>query len=176
LQEAALRLFTARGFDDVTVDEVAEAASVSHMTFFRHFPTKEAVVLDDPYNPVIGQAVGAQDPRLPALERVCRGVRAAWRQMEEPEDEATRLRLRLVAGHPGLRARMCEYNHRTEEIIVDVLCKDEVPILEARVAAGAVLGALTGALFDWAEGADPVRLGETILSALSLLAPDRTPT
>ena len=54
LQEHALRLFSERGFDDVTVEEVARAAGFSHMTFFRHFPTKDAVVLDDPYDPVLG--------------------------------------------------------------------------------------------------------------------------
>lgn len=54
LQDHAIRLFGQRGFDNVTVEEVARAAGVSHMTFFRHFPTKESVVLDDPYDPVIG--------------------------------------------------------------------------------------------------------------------------
>ncbi len=40
----ALRLIEQQGFDATTVQEIADAAGVSHMTFFRHFPTKEAVV------------------------------------------------------------------------------------------------------------------------------------
>ncbi len=44
------------------------------MTFFRYFPTKEDVVLDDPYDPVLAQAVGIQAVDLPALERVRRGL------------------------------------------------------------------------------------------------------
>ncbi|MEU7133138.1 helix-turn-helix domain-containing protein [Streptomyces sp. NPDC046261] len=46
LADAALRLFTERGFDDVGVREVAEAADVSLSTLFKHFPSKEALVFD----------------------------------------------------------------------------------------------------------------------------------
>ncbi|HEY4242356.1 MAG TPA: TetR family transcriptional regulator [Kofleriaceae bacterium] len=46
LSEAAIRLFTARGFDHVTVREIADAADVSTTTLMKHFPTKEALVFD----------------------------------------------------------------------------------------------------------------------------------
>ncbi|MEI5133785.1 helix-turn-helix domain-containing protein [Streptomyces libani] len=46
LTDAAVRLFTERGFDDVGVREVAEAADVSLSTLFKHFPSKEALVFD----------------------------------------------------------------------------------------------------------------------------------
>ncbi|MBM4795973.1 TetR/AcrR family transcriptional regulator [Streptomyces sioyaensis] len=46
LADAALRLFTERGFDNVGVREVAEAADVSLSTLFKHFPNKEALVFD----------------------------------------------------------------------------------------------------------------------------------
>jgi AcrR family transcriptional regulator len=170
LQEQAIRLFSERGFDKVTVAEVAQAAGVSHMTFFRHFPTKESVVLDDPYDPILGEAVSRQSPNLPALERVRRGVLEAWQAVDEPSDEMTRKRIELAAAHQSLRARVWENNRRTEEVIIGALTDTGTPRFEAAIAAGAVLGALTAALFDWAEG-DSDSLGDLITGAMQLLEP-----
>ncbi|MEV6578785.1 helix-turn-helix domain-containing protein [Streptomyces sp. NPDC051582] len=47
LADAAMRLFTERGFDDVGVRDVAEAADVAVTTLFKHFPSKEALVFDE---------------------------------------------------------------------------------------------------------------------------------
>lgn len=170
LQEVALRLFTAHGFDNVTVEEVARAAGFSHMTFFRHFPTKEAVVLDDPYDPVLGAAIAAQDRALPPLERVRRAVLEAWEGLDEPGDELTRARIELAASHPSLRAKVWENNRATEQVMVDALTGTGVPGLEAHVAAGAVLGALTAALFDWAADDRGDTLGDRVRQAMSLLS------
>lgn len=171
LQEEALRLFTERGFDEVSVEEVARAAGVSHMTFFRHFPTKESVVLDDPYDPLLGSAVAAQKTDLPALERVRLAVLEAWEAIDEPGDDMTRARIELAAAHPSLRAKVWENNRRTEEVIVEALTRSGVDGLESRVAAGATLGALTAALFDWAENPDGETLGDRVRRAMHLLAP-----
>src|SRR3954471_19710692 len=46
LADAALELFLERGFDQVGVKEVADAADVSVTTLFKHFPSKEALVFD----------------------------------------------------------------------------------------------------------------------------------
>lgn len=174
LQSEALRLFAASGYDNVTVEEVARAAGVSHMTFFRHFPTKESVVLDDPYDPLIGEAVSRQGRSLPALERVRLGLLESWGTLDEPDDDTTRSRIRLASSHPSLRARIWENNHRTETIIVDSLTSTGVDPLEARVAAGAVLGALTAALIDWAEDERSGTLGDRVRRAMSQLSADHT--
>lgn len=46
IADAALRLFLDRGYDQVTIKEVADAADVSTTTLFKHFPGKEALVFD----------------------------------------------------------------------------------------------------------------------------------
>jgi AcrR family transcriptional regulator len=46
ISNAATHLFVERGFDNVTVDEIAEAADVGRMTVFNHFPRKEDMFFD----------------------------------------------------------------------------------------------------------------------------------
>ncbi|WP_283253297.1 TetR family transcriptional regulator [Actinotalea sp. K2] len=171
LQACALELFLARGFDATTVTEIADAAGVSHMTFFRHFPTKESVLLDDPYDPLVADAVVAQPSDLPTLERVRRGLLAAWSAAPEPVDTETRARISLIADHPGLRARSWENTQRTEDVIVTALTGEGVPRLEARVAAAACLGAIMAALLDWGSDDAGEPLGARLASALGQLAP-----
>lgn len=169
LQEQAMALFVQQGFDETTVAQIAEAAGVSQMTFFRYFPTKDAVVFDDPYDPVIADIVAAQDPKLPALERVRLGLLAAWGSVREPADNATREKIRLIAGHTRLAAGVWENNRRTENLIVEALTRTGVGRLEARVAAGACLGGLTAALLDWASEPDGQELRERMNTALALM-------
>lgn len=174
LRAAALELFTERGFDATTVEDVAARAGVSHMTFFRHFPTKEAVLLEDPYDDVIAEAVLAQDPALPALERVRLGFLAAWAGLPEPATAETRDRVRVVAGHPGLMARAWQNNRRTGDLVTDALVTDGVGLLEARVAAGACLGALMEALLHWATDDSGTPLGDLVRAALGQLGCEPT--
>ena len=141
------------------------------MTFFRHFAAKERVVIDDPYDPAIAEAVLAQPSDLPVFERVRRGLLAAWGQVSAAEDAELRLRLRVGASHPGLRARMRENNAETEAAIVDVLVAGGVARFDAVVAAAAVLGALTAALLEWATGQGPSSLGAAVTGALGVLEP-----
>lgn len=175
LQEVALGLMVTRGFDQTTVEQIAEAAGVTSMTFFRHFQSKAEVLLDDPYDPVIGEAVAAQSTKLAPLERVVGGFREAWADLPEPDHERTRIRIRIVAGHPFLRAKMWESTLETQRVVVTALRSSGVPKLDAEIAAGACLGALNAALLDWGASGEGT-LGERIQSVLNMLASDPAQT
>ena len=54
---AGLDLFERQGYEQTTVAEIARAAGVTEMTFFRYFPAKEHLLLDDPYDPVLTAAI-----------------------------------------------------------------------------------------------------------------------
>jgi len=163
-------LFAAQGYDQTTVADIAEAAGVSQMTFFRYFPAKERVILDDPYDPLIAGCVAAQPVGLPPLERVRRGLVEAWGAMSGAEDEALRLRVRIGGSHPQLRARMRENNAATEEAIAAALVADGVSPFDATVVTAAAIGALMAGLLEWAAGDGPASLGDCVLAALALLA------
>lgn len=158
LQDAALRLFSEHGYDATTVEQIAREAGVSHMTFFRHFPTKDAVVLEDGFDPAIAAAVAAAPNGLPPLMRVCAGLRAALTHVDLPGQEEVRLRVRIAAEHPVLRAGTYAATEATQEAIAEVLVADGVSPFEARVASAAALAALTVALLEWclSEQGDPM--------------------
>lgn len=164
-----MRLFAARGYDTVTVEEIAAAVGVSHMTFFRHFPTKVSVLLDDPYDPVIGEMVAAADPGLPAIERIRLGLLTAWEHVDEPDDEITRARLRILTEHDNMIAAAWANNRETERVIIAALEKTGVSPLEARVATGAVMGAMMAALIDWGQDEDSGSLGDRVRFAVDYL-------
>jgi AcrR family transcriptional regulator len=70
IREAALRLFRAPGYDATTVGQIAGAAGVSHMTFFRYFPAKEDVALSDSCDPLIASAVAETPAAWPVTRRI----------------------------------------------------------------------------------------------------------
>lgn len=164
----ALDLFERQGYDDTTIAQVAAAAGVTEMTVFRHFATKEQLLLDDPYDPVIAAAVGAQPGGWTPLTRAVSGLRQAWRQVPEPDGDVVRRRVRIVAQSGSLRAAAWRNNAATERLIADRLVRDGADPLRARVAAGAVLAALMAALFEWGQHED-IDLADVITTALDTL-------
>lgn len=175
LQAHALRLFEEQGYERTTVAEIAAAAGVSHMTFFRNFPTKEDVVLDDPYDPLLAEAVSSQPRDLPALERVRLGLLSTLADLRSEEfDARSRQRLRLATGVPSLRARIWENMAKTQDAIVAVLVAQDVEPVVAEASVGAVLGAMTSGLLHWGASepsADGARLADALATALHVLAP-----
>jgi AcrR family transcriptional regulator len=168
----ALELFDRRGFEATTVAQVAAAAGVTEMTVFRHFPAKELLVLEDPYDPYIVAGIAGQPLELGPLARTVHGLRRAWSALPEPSSATVRRRVRIVADSETLRAAMWRVNATTERLIVEQLVGDGAEVLAARVAASAVLAALTAALFEWAHDDDAV-LADVLTTALETLEGDR---
>lgn len=171
LQECALALFEEQGFEATTTAQIARAADVTEMTFFLHFGTKAQAALSDPFDPVIAEAVGARPVGEALLLRTVRGLRAALAGLAESDLVTARRRIRLVARTPALRAEAAVQNEVTAAAIADRLA-DGVDAFTARVAADAVLAAVTAALYAWAEHADR-SLEATIGAALDVLEDPR---
>lgn len=168
LTACALDLFERQGFEATTVAQIAAAANVAPMTFFRYFRTKESVLLDDPYDPIIVASVAAQPRKLPPLLQVTRGLRHAWAQLPEPDGDTIRRRVRIVARTPILRGAESGNTAQSEGLIAEALAVAGVAPLEARAAAAAAMAAMTAALFEWAVQ-DELTLAEVVHKVLDVL-------
>ncbi|MEF3404796.1 TetR/AcrR family transcriptional regulator [Agromyces sp. CCNWLW203] len=168
LIDAGLELFELHGYEQTTVAQIARAAGVTEMTFFRYFPAKEHLLLDDPYDPVLIEAIGRQARTDPPFLRAAGGVRAAWRALPEPETPIIRRRVRIIARTPSLRGAMWRSTGNTERAIVEQLVVDGATLEVARVAAASVLAALVAGLYSWAER-DDLSLAEAIEHALDVI-------
>jgi AcrR family transcriptional regulator len=165
---AALELFEERGFDNATAAEIASRAGVSEMTFFRHFASKDAVLIADPYDPLIAAAVAAQPSDLGALEAAATGVADAWRTVPGPAADEVRERLRIVAQTPSLRGALARNSIATEEAIAEALVSRGSDPAESRIAAAAVVAALSASLLVWAAGGES-DLGSAVLRAVRVM-------
>ncbi|NUP73477.1 MAG: TetR family transcriptional regulator [Sinomonas sp.] len=150
LQSAALELFEAQGYDATTVSQIAASADVTEMTFFRHFAAKERVIVDDPYDPLLGEAVAAQTRDLPPVRRAVAGFREALAALPD-DDTFLRRKVRIVARTPSLRPAVVGSTRETEDVVAQALLEGGASGLEARIAAAALLAGLTAALLAWAE-------------------------
>jgi AcrR family transcriptional regulator len=154
LQAHAIRLFMARGYDATTINDVAQAAGMSVMTLYRHFATKEDLVLYDEYDRETAAALAAQRQDEPLRRRIAQAlVRTATTAVESDRDLLL-ARLRLMVSTPALQARHLDSQYATEIAIVGTLCAGATdPDLEFRVrsTAAACLAATHVALLRWAE-------------------------
>jgi AcrR family transcriptional regulator len=156
IQRHALRLFHEQGYSATTVDQIAAAAEISPSTFFRYFPTKEATVLYDPFDPVLIEAALAQPPELSpaaALRATADTIRA---QIPAEEWERERRRQVLVFREPELRTAVMDKFAEGIDLLAGMAARrtgrsaDE---FEVRNWAGAVVGVVMAAFAGAA--ADP---------------------
>ncbi len=171
IQDHALRLFVEKGYDATTVEEIAAAAGVSHMTFFRYFPRKEDVVEYDEYDPLLEDLIAARPPDEAPITAVHNALRVGLQQVLSTDREALLIRTRLILDNPVLRSRNLVAQDTTRDLFARALARRgglAEPDLAATVQASAALGAIAPALTTWAEDgeADLIALIDIAFTAL----------
>ncbi|NJP94920.1 TetR/AcrR family transcriptional regulator [Nonomuraea sp. FMUSA5-5] len=156
IQGHAVRLFAERGYDATTVNDVAEAAGVSPMTVYRHFPTKEDLVLVDQRGELVAARIAASPAEQLLARRIGDALVDAAAALTGDDDGRAFLltRLRLMVSTPALRARHLDNQYALQQAIIDALGADAAgpeAAFRAEAAAGACLSALHTALVRWAE-------------------------
>lgn len=121
LAAIALGLFAERGFDETTVDEIAQAAGLTKRSFFRYFPAKEDAVFGGV--DVTGEQV-VQDIRArPADEDPWQSLHQVlrhWQQQIHASEQAL-ASLRLIESTPSLRARLHQKRAQWRQQVSDAL-------------------------------------------------------
>ncbi|MER7772927.1 TetR family transcriptional regulator [Kitasatospora sp. NPDC096140] len=146
ISEAAIALFLERGFDQVSVAEVAAAAEVSKPTLFSYFPSKEDLVVHR-FADHQEQAADVVRNRLagePVLDALLRDFLTGLTRRDPVtglnDHPAVLAFTALVYGTPSLAARVGAYVSRAERSLADALCGvPELP--EPRALTAALLAA-----------------------------------
>jgi mycofactocin system transcriptional regulator len=163
LEQVALELFAAEGFERVTADEIAEAAGVSRRTFFRYFPTKADAVWGD-FSGHVARLEGrlaATPPEQSVLASIC----AAYLEVNDyPPDQLPVLRRRmgLILGEPALLAHsMLRYADVDRVVAEHVARRTRVAptALVPRLVATSTRAAATTAFEVWLAGGMPLADG-----------------
>jgi AcrR family transcriptional regulator len=175
IREHALRLFGEQGYQRTTVEQIAAAAEVSPSTFFRYFPTKEDLILQDDMDTRMVEAFERQPPGLGPIA----AVRAATREVVESYSEADLEVLRQTSTFtmtvPEVRARAMDEFARTIAVISEALAKRTgrpADDLAVRVVAGAIVGVIMSITMPWegwSSDQQIVDMFERIDQALGLL-------
>jgi AcrR family transcriptional regulator len=166
LVDAALNLFSSRGYDDTKTEDIAEAAGVSPRTFFRYFPTKESVLFFGEYD-FIRSFTGlylSQPESMSEFDAICASFATLAPGVGRLRDRI-KLYYRAIASSPALRGRE-RLSHEENVVTVAGAIAERRGLLrpdsscELLAAVGLVV--LEHAMSRWVAG--PVRpgLGEVI--------------
>lgn len=121
LERAALRLFAEKGYEQTTVEEIADAADVAVRTFFRYFSSKQHILFGDVVQDRILRLrsdLAARRRDEPILTSV-RAVLEALQLVDAREQEEILLRLRLMERQPSLIQMYLRLNHELRRVIAE---------------------------------------------------------
>ncbi|MEW2459574.1 TetR/AcrR family transcriptional regulator [Microbacterium sp. K41] len=145
ISDVATRMFLERGFDNVSIREVADAADVSPTTVFAHFPQKEALVFDEDDEQRDRLVAAVRDRRTGVtINRAVHDFYAAeiGANLDEHGDDVARTFLRFLNDTPALRDYAAKMWLRHEDALADAIAEElglTAPTAEIRVYSRFIL-------------------------------------
>lgn len=145
ISDVATMMFLERGFDNVSIREVADAADVSPTTVFAHFPQKEALVFDEDDEQRDRLVAAVRD--RPAGRTINRAIHDFYAtelraNVDEHGNDVTRIFMRFLNETPALRDYAAKMWLRHEDALADAIAEElglAQPMAEIRVYARFVL-------------------------------------
>jgi len=152
LREHALRLFRDQGYTATTVEQIAAAAEVSPSTFFRYFPTKEDLVLQDDMDTRLIEALEQQPPDLGAVAAVRAATKQVFASYTAADVDVLTETTRLTMTVPEVRARAMDEFARSIAVVAEAVARRAgrpADDLAVRTVAGAVIGVIMAITLPW---------------------------
>jgi AcrR family transcriptional regulator len=144
IARVAMKLFKRRGFDEVTVAEVARAAGVSEKTVFNYFPAKEDLVFPDDSErwTALFESIRHRPPGTSIVEPFRAATHAFLDEVAHGDVEAIVARPRLVLQSPSLQKRLFAWWEQEATLLARVVAEEAgdeegrlVPAVVARTLA-----------------------------------------
>jgi AcrR family transcriptional regulator len=171
LVDAAWELFQERGYSATTIDDITERVDVSPRTFFRYFPSKEAVVFADAddKSDVIAKALADRPRGEPVLESIRHALHALAGELAGDADRAILLG-ELCRENPSLdEYRHNAGGHQAEEALLLFLSQRLDDDMAPAVIAGALKGAILAAWDHWLESGQELDMAKLLDRAVDAL-------
>ena len=167
IRASALLLFREQGYDATTVEQIAAAAGVSHMTFFRYFPAKEDVVLSDAYDPLIASYIAQTPAAWPVARRIRAVLAEGLREVYDTDRDTLLAQNKLIVSTPALLDRLWTDQIATQRLILQALGAGDD--FDTRVTVAACLAAATTAILAWVESDGALELPDLVERAFDTL-------
>jgi TetR/AcrR family transcriptional regulator, regulator of mycofactocin system len=173
LEQTAFTLFTARGFDATTVDEIAAAAGIGRRTFFRYFPSKNDIpwgAFEDELERMRVR-LKACPPEIPLMDAV-RVALIDFNRVDPAQVPLHRRRMELILRVPTLLAHSTLRFTAWREVVAEFVAErtgHRPDDLAPQAIAHAVLGVAIAAYEHWLDDPD-TDLGALLDDAMRQLA------
>jgi AcrR family transcriptional regulator len=170
IQQKALSLFIKQGYSNTTVEQIAKAVTVSHMSIFRYFPTKESIVLDDQSEELIASLIKKQPKSTTAINKIETAILEAVSYIYPQEKDRMLTRMRLIMNTPDLRAKMWDKQISTAKVISKALSDSTKQSFQLYVMSAVCVAAMTIAVEEWVISDDKKDLLILIKKAFKTLS------
>jgi mycofactocin system transcriptional regulator len=153
IADVAIDLFCARGFDAVSVDDVAQAAGIARRTLFRYYASKSAIPWGDfdVHLAQLRELLNALDPQVPLREALRSGL-LAFNTFDEMEALRHRERMRMILETAELQAYSMTMYAGWREVIAEFVARrrgQQPGDIEAQAVAWMMLGVALSAYEHW---------------------------
>jgi AcrR family transcriptional regulator len=172
LQTAAVELFLERGYENVTVTQIAERAGLTRRTFSRYFADKRDVLFagSDQLPPALAAAVLAADPQLPPYAALVMALSAVGAQLADRVAPLAAQRRAVVAGSPELQERGRTKFADAAAALAGAFVQRGVDTSTARLLANIGVAIFQGGCDRWVDDPDAASLSTRIDETAKQLA------